>query len=315
MRGKSIKTWIKKIIGRLPYVKRPDQSITEVRHDNQAYPPGHFYSPIPSREEILKREEELFDNSNTGLEGIDLNEEQQLDLLRCLCIYYEEFPYLNKTNTGLRYHLDNNYYYDSDALFLYSMMRKFKPNRIIEIGSGFSSALMLDTRDHFLEKNTAIYFIDPHPTRLLSVLKESDKDSIEVITTSVQDVNMEIFQQLTENDFLFVDSSHVAKIGSDVNFILFEILPKLEKGVLVHVHDIFYPFIYPKEWVLKGRAWNEVFMLRAFLQYNTTFKIILFNTFLEKYHADWFKTNMPLCLTQRSEWFSKCGSIWLRKQM
>jgi predicted O-methyltransferase YrrM len=315
MRGKSIKTWIKKIIGRLPYVKRPAQSMTQVRHDNQAYPPGHFYSPIPSREEILKREVELFDNPQTGLEGIDLNEEQQLDLLRCLCIYYEEFPYLDKTNTGLRYYLDNNYYFDSDALFLYSMMRKFKPNRIIEIGSGFSSALMLDTRDYFLEKNTALYFIDPHPTRLLSVLKESDKESIEMITTSVQDVNMEIFQQLTENDFLFVDSSHVAKIGSDVNFILFEILPKLKKGVLVHVHDIFYPFIYPKEWVLKGRAWNEVFMLRAFLQYNTTFKIILFNTFLEKYHADWFNTNMPLCLTQRSEWFSKCGSIWLRKQM
>jgi len=275
-----MKTWIKEILCRLPSVTRLDQRLTGGRPDHEAYPPGHFYSPIPSREEILKREAELFDNPKTELEGIDLNEEQQLDLLRGLCMYYEDFPYISKTKTGLRYHLDNNYYYDSDAVFLYSMMRKFKPNRIIEIGSGFSSALMLDTRDNFLEKKTAIYFIDPHPARLFSVLKESDKDSIEVITTDVQDVNLDLFKQLTENDFLFVDSSHVAKIGSDVNFILFEVLPKLKKGVLVHFHDIYYPFIYPKEWVLGGRAWNEVFMLRAFLQHNTTFKIILFNTFL-----------------------------------
>ena len=308
-----IKNWIKNIINSLPYVKTLKRRIDELEENKPLYPPGHFYSPIPSRDDILKREKQIFDNPNTELYGIDLNEKEQLELLKKLSKFYEAFPYLSKAKEGLRYDLDNVYYYDSDAIFLYSMMRHFKPTRIVEIGSGFSSALMLDTNEYFLENKTRCCFIDPYPQRLLSVLKESDKNNIKIISKCAQDVEMEVFQQLQENDILFIDSSHVAKIGSDVNFILFEILPKLNKGVLIHVHDIFYPFVYPKQWVLNGRAWNEIFILRAFLQYNSSFKIILFNTFLETHHADWFSSNMPLCLKRRSRCFSKSGSVWLRK--
>ncbi|MBF0510802.1 MAG: class I SAM-dependent methyltransferase, partial [Candidatus Omnitrophica bacterium] len=121
------------------------------------------------------------------------------------------------------------------------------------------------------------------------------------------DVDVSFFDELGENDILFVDSSHVSKTGSDVNHILFNILPKLNKGVLIHFHDIFYPFEYPKPWVLEGRCWNEDYLLRAFLSYNNSFEIVVFNTFLEHFHEDWFKENMPLCLK------NKGGSIWLRK--
>ena len=103
----------------------------------------------------------------------------------------------------------------------------------------YPPGLMLDTNEYFLENKTSCCFIDPYPQRLLFVLRESDRDNIKVISKCVQDVEMEVFQQLQENDIFPIDSSHVAKIGSDVNFILFEILPKLNKGVLIHIHDIF----------------------------------------------------------------------------
>ncbi|NJR65857.1 MAG: class I SAM-dependent methyltransferase, partial [Leptolyngbyaceae cyanobacterium CRU_2_3] len=111
----------------------------------------------------------------------------------------------------------------------------------------------------------------------------------------------------TPGDILFIDSTHVAKTGSDVNYIFGEILPNLQTGVYIHIHDIFYPFEYLREWVLQGWAWNECYFLKAFLQYNQTFKIVLFNTFLEHRRPDWFRSHMPLCMKNLG------GSIWLKK--
>jgi hypothetical protein len=123
----------------------------------------------------------------------------------------------------------------------------------------------------------------------------------------VQEVGLEKFKALRENDILFIDSSHVSKINSDVNYIFFTILPQLHPGVYIHFHDIFYPFEYPKEWIYEGRAWNEIYLLRAFLQHNAVFKIVFFNTFLEYFHAKRFQEDMPLCLKNPG------GSVWLKK--
>lgn len=152
-------------------------------------------------------------------------------------------------------------------------------------------------------------FIEPYPERLLSLLKEKDNQNHKTMVNNVQDIELEVFDKLNENDILFVDSSHVTKTHSDVNWILFEILPRLKKGVLIHFHDIFYPFEYPKQWVLnqKGFGWNEGYILKAFLMYNNQFKILMFNTFLEYFHKDWFDQNMPVCMKNQG------GSIWLRK--
>ena len=117
---------------------------------------------------------------------------------------------------------------------------------------------------------------------------------------------MDKFEAL-EEVILFVDSTHVAKVGSDVNHLFSEVLPILKPGVLVHIHDIFYPFEYPKSWIYEGRNWSEVYLLRAFLQFNECFKIVLFNTFLEHFHRDFFLRNMPLCLKNEG------GSIWLKR--
>jgi predicted O-methyltransferase YrrM len=271
------------------------------------FPAGHFYSPIPSKQEILRREKQIIGMPENGIAGIDLNEKEQLDLLEKIKPYYREIPFKNYPQKALRYYYSNNYYGHSDAIFLYGMLRLFRPRKIIEIGSGFSSAVMLDTADNFLGGACEITFIEPFPGRLLTLLNEQDRKKHKLFSSQVQGVSLDHFTSLQDNDVLFVDSSHVSKAGSDLNHIVFDILPILKPGVLIHFHDISYPFEYPKEWILRGRAWNESYLLRAFLQYNSKFKIALFNTFLEYYHEDWFRENMPDCLINRG------GSIWLRK--
>jgi hypothetical protein len=105
-----------------------------------------------------------------------------------------------------------------------------------------------------------------------------------------------------------VDSTHVAKVGSDVNHILFEVLPSLRSGVYVHFHDIYFPFEYPKEWVYQGRAWNEAYVLRAFLQHNDAYEIVLFGSFLSAFHRPWLAERMPLVARNPG------SSLWLRKR-
>lgn len=117
-----------------------------------------------------------------------------------------------------------------------------------------------------------------------------------------------LFAALQASDFLFVDSRHVCKIDSDVNRIFFEVLPALAPGVLIHFHDIVYPFEYPRAWIAEDRAWSELYLLRAFLQYDPAFEILYFNTYLEHFHEALIAERMPLCLESRG------GSIWLRRR-
>lgn len=297
---RSIKSLTKRILKKFGYSILPTEKLP-------FYPLGHYYSPIPSTEEILRRERQIFGIQKKEIDGIDLNEEAQFNLLEKLKDYYRDLPFEDSPKDGLRYFYRNGSYPYSDAVFLYSMMRHFQPRTIIEIGSGYSSALMLDTNDHFMKNQCKCYFIEPYPSRLLSVLKEGDLKTHKLYKNLVQEVRLDVYKELKENDILFVDSSHVAKTGSDVNHIFFNILPSLNQGVLIHFHDIFYPFEYPKEWVLNKWAWNEDYILRAFLQYNSSFKIVLFNTFLERYYEEWFRDHMPICLKNPG------GSIWLRK--
>jgi len=186
------------------------------------------------------------------------------------------------------------------------MMRHFRPTRIVEVGSGHSSALMLDVNDHWLNKEMGLTFIEPFPDRLLSILRPGDHANTTLLTTQVQDVDLEVFGELGPRDFLFIDSSHVSKAGSDVNFLMFEVLPTLQPGVIVHFHDIYWPFEYPSEWAHEGRAWNENYMLRAFLAYNARFEIVLFNNWLATTQADVARARMP-------GWSALgTGSLWLR---
>ncbi len=209
---------------------------------------------------------------------------------------------------GRRYYFENPSYSYSDGIFLHCMLRHLRPQRLIEAGSGFTSALTLDTNEFWLDRRLQCTFIEPYPQLLRSLLKTEDFASVQIISSPLQEVPLGAFASLQANDVLFIDSTHVSKIDSDVNYLFFEILPLLQPGVYVHFHDIFYPFRYPESWILEGRGWNEAYLLRAFLQFNSDFEIVLFNTFLETCHRDWFEKNMPLCLKDPG------GSIWLRRK-
>jgi hypothetical protein len=274
----------------------------------QFVPPGHFYSPIPALDDIRGKEDLLFGNMERSIRGIDMHEAEQLVLLDNLKPFYKELPFGATKTSALRYFFDNPAYSYSDAIFLYSMIRHAQPARIIEIGCGYSSCLMLDTNDLFFNRSIEMTFIDPNPEVLLSLLQSDDEERVCIIPTRIQDIEVEMFESLQSGDILFIDSTHVSKVFSDVNRLFFEILPCLARGVFIHLHDIFYPFEYPKEWIYEGRAWTEAYLLRAFLQYNNCFRVILMNTFLEHYHREFFEESMPLCLKNPG------GSIWIRKE-
>jgi Methyltransferase domain len=301
-----MKNTIKHIFNQLPYVKGLYKQTANFSK-NSFYPAGHYYSPIVSVDDIQKREMEIWkDIGVDGITGIDLQAEAQVRLVKELSAYYADLPFAEVKEGKLRYFFGNYYYSYTDGIVLYSMMRHFRPQRIIEVGSGYSSALMMDVNELFFDNKIGLSFVEPYPERLHSLMSEKDKQSSTVIEKPVQEMGAAFFEKLDKGDILFIDSSHVSKCGSDVNYILFEILPVLKSGVFIHFHDIFYPFEYPKDWVLGGKNWNEDYILKAFLLYNEKFKIRLFSHYLHVHHKDAFK-DMPLTFNNTG------GNIWIEK--
>lgn len=257
--------------------------------------------------DVRRNEATIFDRSLRELPGVDLNVEGQLGLLEELGEFYEEQPFSREQTGSLRYYFNNESYSYADAIFLYCMIRYAKPKRIIEIGSGFSSLVMLDTNELFFDDCIRLTFVEPHDARLRSRLKARDFQTAEIISRPVQRVDLCRFEELAPGDILFVDSTHVAKVGSDVNHILFEIVPRLPRGAFIHFHDMFYPFEYPEKWIKGGTFWNEDYLLRAFLQYNSAFKIRIWNQFLGTFHSEHLEEAMPLCIENIG------GGLWLQR--
>ena len=185
-------------------------------------------------------------------------------------------------NGNTRYYYENKFFSYGDGIILNMFLRKTHPKRIVEVGCGFSSAMMLDTCDMFAElRDVDFTFIEPEPERRL--LKLVDAREINLIKSNLQDLSPDLIcGALDCGDLLFIDSSHVVKLNSDVMFIFDRILPNLKKGVYVHFHDVVYPFVYPDCWVREGRFWNEVFFLKQFLAYNDSWKIVLWPVMLHQ---------------------------------
>ena len=270
-------------------------------------PAGHFYSPLPDLDDVRARAQRIFDRERESVPGVDLNTEAQLSLASRFAGYYVDLPFPEEPREGVRYYLNNPFFTYGDGIFLYCMLRDLEPRRIVEIGSGFSSAAMLDTFERAFEEPPRVTFVDPDLSRLRDLLRAEDERQHELRAEKVQDVDLALFDELGEGDLLFIDSSHVAKVGSDVNFLLFEVLPRLTRGVHVHFHDVLYPFEYHEHWVMEGRAWNEAYLLRAFLQFNETFAITCFPTYAVQFNRPWFEQHMPLVLKNPG------GSLWLQR--
>jgi hypothetical protein len=262
-------------------------------------PPGHFYSPVPSLAEATEHLGRL--GAVDAVPGVDLREADQLDWLERLGGVVDGFPLPDG-----RYHTDNPSFCLADALTLQGMLRLLRPRRLVEVGSGFSSAVTLDTRERRLD-GLEVTFVEPYPALLESRLRPDDRASVRILAERVQDVPMAVFSELEAGDVLFIDSSHVVRVGSDAQFLYGEVLPQLPADVVVHVHDIFFPFEYPLAWVEEGRAWNEAYVLRAMLV-GDTFEILFWNDWVARAHPDRFFAAFP------GTWGSPGGSIWLRRR-
>ena len=251
--------------------------------------PGHFYSPINSAADVDRAL-----GWQADIPGIDLREEAQLAMFAELVPLFDDVP-------QRRYRTDNGMYGLGEGSVYQAILRKFQPKRVIEVGSGFSTAKLLDTKDKYLP-GLDITCIEPYPDQLLA-LKLPD-DDVEIIAKPVQDVPVDFFTTLGPSDILFIDSTHVAKAGSDVLWLYLHVLPRLQPGVVVHIHDIFWPFEYPATWLREGRCWNELYFLQAFLCQNDAWDIEIFSSWIWKEHPEVVPENLRA---------ASPGSIWLRR--
>lgn len=271
------------------------------------FPIGHYYSPVPDREEAKAAIDRAYSEASIP-GGIEIDPDAMKALWADLVVHMQHTAIAETATADQRYYFENPYYSYGDGLVLHALLRQMKTERYLEIGSGFSSALALDTR-HYHGYPREVTCIEPYPDRLRALLREDDDDQTEILVQKVQNTNLAIYDKLNKNDILFVDSSHVMKTGSDLNFIMHDILPRLNAGVIVHFHDIFWPFEYPEIWAVDQlRGWNEIYAVRNFLMYNGAFQIVFFNDYFAKIYPQMASETCPKFMRNPG------GGLWLRKQ-
>lgn len=274
--------------------------------------PNHFYSPIPDLNELNIN---IWQN-HSKMVGININQKNQLELLNLfLNNFKKEFDQIpftrDQDQQPYQYYLNNDFFGPISGEVLYCMIRQFKPKRIIEIGSGFSTFLIAQTIIKNFKMNPEykceLISIDPFPNK---ILKRGLPGLAKLITKKVQEIPVNFFTKLEENDILFIDSSHALKIGGDVQYEYLEIIPRLSKGVIIHIHDILLPAEYHKKWILKDKLfWNEQYLLQAFLTFNDYFEILFAGSFLHHHHSKYLKSIFKSY--QKTNRFST--SFWMRK--
>ena len=239
-------------------------------------------------------------------EHIDLRRNEQYSYYDDLLSRFSFLPFPGPQTAGYRYFTDNEWFCLADAFTLSGIIRKEKPRHIVEVGCGYSSAVMLDTLEQ-TEQSAALTFIEPYPDRLNALLSADNRAKCSIVVERVQSVPLSVFDQLEAQDVLFIDSSHVAKVGSDVAYLFLRVLPRLKRGVFIHIHDVFYPFSYPIRWLREGRAWNESLFLRMFLINNPAFEVVAFNSFAGHSFPELFREKFPAFLGCEG------ASLWLKK--
>ena len=274
--------------------------------------PVHYYQPIPDTRE-LRQSEELWE-TDSELLGIDMNVDEQLRFVREVFPEFKDeyqFP-LHDTQIPYQFFLENPNFRMVDAEVAHCMIRHYQPGKIIEIGSGFSTYLL--ARASMLNrekagKNTELIAIDPHPWDALT--KEFPGFST-LIRDKVENIELDLFQGLDAGDVLWIDSTHVVRTGGDVNYLYLEILPRLQNGVIVHIHDIFLPREYPQDWVQKYHLfYSEQYLLHALLMYNSAFEVLWGASFMHINYPQELKMAFP-GYDDRIHW---PVSFWMRKRI
>ena len=239
--------------------------------------PIHYYSPLPDVQKVKNNIKRWRNESE--LPGVCMDLPKQISFINELKPYSSEcsnlpsFEKIMEAGYGLGYG-------EVEAHFLYCLIRHLKPRRIIEVGSGMSTYFSLTALDMNAKDSQStvaeMHCIEPYPTKQFQTLEREKRITLQV--KEVQDVPASYFECLAENDILFIDSTHAGKIDSDVYHIYLEILPRLKSGVVVHIHDICFPFLTlpPEHPVFQlSLIWNEGALCQTFLAFNGAFEILV----------------------------------------
>jgi len=248
---------------------------------------NHYYDP-----QFDNRSPKIPFAAERTLASLDMNTDGQLALLGQLSFARELDDTPREKTSDFEFYFGNRSFESGDAEYWYQLIRTFKPRHIIEIGSGNSTLMAIRAIRQNKADDPAYacehVCIEPYEMPWL------EKSGVTVLRQKVEDVDLSYFARLGENDILFIDSSHIIRPQGDVLFEYLELLPVLNKGVIVHIHDIFTPRNYPAEW-LEGevRLWNEQYLLEAFLYYNESWKVVGALNFLYHNHFDELKAVAP----------------------
>lgn len=264
-----------------------------------------FYSPVPSVDEIPP---EVW-TRRSPLEGIHFDSAEQIRFVEeHLAAFVPEFDARFDTGTSFgRYDIRNLAYDEVDSELLYAFVRWLRPRRVVELGSGFSSLVL----GHACEANRRdgarceYEIFDPYPRPWIGELRALTSHR----AVPAQDVPMEVFDALEENDVLFVDTTHTVKVGSEVNRIVLDVLPRLAPGVVVQFHDIFTPWEYHRHWIEGDWIWNEQYLVQAFLCMNPGYEILVSCQALVRDEAEALGKLIP---TLRTE--SAPSAFWIRRR-
>ncbi|MEI6580867.1 MAG: class I SAM-dependent methyltransferase [bacterium] len=272
--------------------------------------PVHFYHSIPDIKDLEERK--VWDKVSP-LSGISFEPQKYLNTIKYLGKKYSsECSWPNEpTKDENLFYLNNSSFSYGCAAVLHSIIREFKPKRIFEIGSGNSSKIIYGAikMNEVSSEEVDYVIIDP----FCNIDVDTSYKNTKIYKKKIEDMEIDFFKQLNDRDILFIDSSHMSKIGSDVNFEILEILPILNKGVLVHFHDINLPYEYPKVYATKSNFrvfWNESYLLQSFLTFNNSYEILLPMAYVQREFGDEFRKSFPES-NKTSNYAS--GSFWIRR--
>lgn len=272
-----------------------------------------FYSVVPDLNELTDEDWKAqkfavawdtvnFESMDTFLSNIENHVDELADI-----------PTLCADKAG-KFYWDNPMFSPLDAVAYYSLIRSVTPRLIVEVGSGYSTAIAMKALGE--ASSRTLTCVEPYPSPFL--LKQQSKLN-GLIKKKIQDVDFEIFEKLKEGDVLFIDSSHCSRLGSDLNFLMFEVLPRLKRGVLIHFHDIFLPSEYPRAWLEDiGIMWNEQYMVLAMLMLNSSFEVLWSSSLAGSTKRQEIERLFEGVLPAGTEFINNLGpysggSLWLRK--
>lgn len=246
-------------------------------------------------------------SQDRNLPGISWNVSGQLEMLERFTFSHELADLPDKKPSSLTFYLNNRSFESGDAEYWYQLIRTIKPERVFEVGSGYSTLIAIKAIHKNHDDNPSYkcehICIEPYEMPWL------EEAGVSVVRKKVEDISLSFFSQLQENDILFIDSSHMIRPQGDVLFEYLELLPSLNNGVIVHVHDIFSPKNYLKEWLVdEVKFWNEQYLLEAFLSHNSSWKIIGALNYLHHNHYESLKSVARFLTPDREP-----GSFYIQK--